>query len=176
MAVRIRLLRMGKIRKPQYRIVVADARRKRDGRTIENLGIYHPKEDPSRIEVDSERVQYWLSVGAQPSEPVQAILRKTGDWQQFRGLPQPQEPLKQPSTKRDQHAVYEAEAKAAKGVADAPDKGEATTPKKSKKAAASSESSETSASSAAESSPATEAESADAAAGATSEDVSREQS
>ena len=67
MAVRIRLLRMGKIRNPQYRIVVADARTKRDGRAIEYLGLYHPKEEPSRIEVNSERVQHWLSVGAQPS-------------------------------------------------------------------------------------------------------------
>ena len=69
MAVKIRLLRMGKIRNPQYRIVVADARVKRDGRAIEELGLYHPKEEPSRIEVNSERVQHWLSVGAQPSEP-----------------------------------------------------------------------------------------------------------
>ena len=93
MAVRIRLLRMGKIRNPQYRIVVADARTKRDGRAIEFLGLYHPKEEPSRIEVNSERVQHWLSVGAQPSEPVRAILSKTGDWQKFKGLPAP-EPLK----------------------------------------------------------------------------------
>lgn len=177
MAVRIRLLRMGKIRKPQYRIVVADARRKRDGRTIENLGIYHPKEEPSRIEVDSERVQYWLSVGAQPSEPVQAILRKTGDWQRFRGLPQPQEPLKQPPAKRDQHAAYEAEAKAAKGVADTPGKGEAATPKKSKKAAASSEAPQSSGSSQASgSSQSAGAESADTAAGAGPEDAAGEQS
>src|SRR5216110_1456767 len=83
-AVRIRLLRMGKIRNPQYRIVVADARTKRDGRAIEYVGIYHPKEDPSLIQVKSDRVQYWLSVGAQPSEAVQRILEKTGDWQQFK--------------------------------------------------------------------------------------------
>jgi small subunit ribosomal protein S16 len=89
MTTRIRLLRMGKIRNPQYRIVVADARTKRDGRTIEQIGIYHPKEDPSRIEVKSDRAQYWLSVGAQPSEPVRAILSKTGDWQKFKGLPPP---------------------------------------------------------------------------------------
>ena len=89
MAVKIRLLRMGKIRNPQYRIVVADSRTKRDGRAIEYIGLYHPKEDPSRIEVKSERAQYWLSVGAQPSEPVQRILEKTGDWQKFKGLPAP---------------------------------------------------------------------------------------
>ena len=94
MAVRIRLLRMGKIRHPQYRIVVADSRTKRDGRAIEEIGIYHPKEEPSRIEVNSERVQHWLSVGAQPSEPVKAILSKTGDWQKFKGLPPPTEPLR----------------------------------------------------------------------------------
>lgn len=125
MAVRIRLLRMGKIRNPQYRIVVADSRKKRDGRAIENIGIYHPKEDPSRIEVNSERVQYWLSVGAQPSEPVRAILRKTGDWQKFKGLPPPSKPLLAPAARVDQHAVYQAEAKAAAGLADSPGKGEA---------------------------------------------------
>jgi small subunit ribosomal protein S16 len=118
-AVRIRLLRMGKIRNPQYRIVVADSRTKRDGRAIEFIGLYHPKEDPSRIEVDSERVQHWLSVGAQPSEAVQAILAKTGDWQKFKGLPAPTEPLKVAPARVDRRAVYEAESKAAAGVADA---------------------------------------------------------
>jgi small subunit ribosomal protein S16 len=115
-AVRIRLLRMGKIRNPQYRIVVADARTKRDGRAIEYLGIYHPKEEPSLIEVNSDRVQHWLSVGAQPSEAVQAILSKTGDWQKFKGLPAP-EPLKIPAARTDRRARYEAEAQAAAGVA-----------------------------------------------------------
>lgn len=113
-AVKIRLLRMGKIRQPQYRIVVADSRTKRDGRAIEFVGIYHPKEDPSRIEVKSERVQYWLGVGAQPSDPVRAILSKTGDWQKFKGLPAP-EPLKVAEVKTDRAALYEAEAKAAAG-------------------------------------------------------------
>ena len=93
MAVKIRLLRMGKIRNPQYRIVVADSRTKRDGRAIEFVGVYQPKEDPSVIEVKSERVQYWLSVGAQPSEAVQRLLELTGDWQKFKGLPAPP-PLK----------------------------------------------------------------------------------
>lgn len=88
-AVKIRLLRMGKIRNPQYRIVVADSRTKRDGRAIEYVGIYQPKEHPSVIEVKSDRVQHWLSVGAQPSEAVQRILEKTGDWQKFKGLPAP---------------------------------------------------------------------------------------
>ena len=89
MAVKIKLKRLGKMRNPQYRIVVADARTKRDGRAIEEIGKYHPKEDPSFIEVDSERAQYWLSVGAQPTEPVAAILKVTGDWQKFKGLPGP---------------------------------------------------------------------------------------
>jgi small subunit ribosomal protein S16 len=110
---------MGKIRHPQYRIVVADSRTKRDGRAIEFLGIYHPKEDPSRIEVNSDRVQHWLSVGAQPSEPVRAILSKTGDWQKFKGLPAPP-PLLVAPEKADRKAAYEAEAKAAVGVVDAP--------------------------------------------------------
>src|SRR5262245_4383273 len=111
-AVRIRLLRMGKIRNPQYRIVVADSRTKRDGKAIEFIGIYHPKEDPSLIEVKSDRVQYWLSVGAQPSEPVIAILSKTGDWQRFKGLPAPTEPLKVAPARADRKAAYEAAAQA----------------------------------------------------------------
>jgi small subunit ribosomal protein S16 len=120
-AVKIRLLRMGKIRNPQYRIVVADSRTKRDGRAIEYVGIYHPKEEPSLIKVESERVQYWLSVGAQPSGAVQRILEKTGDWQQFKGLPAPP-PLKVKEAKASRTAAYEAEAKAAAGVADTPAK------------------------------------------------------
>ena len=86
MAVKIRLKRMGKIRAPYYRIVVADARTKRDGRVIEEIGKYHPKEEPSFIEVKSERAQYWLGVGAQPTEAVEAILKVTGDWQRFKGV------------------------------------------------------------------------------------------
>ena len=111
MAVRIRLMRLGKIRNPQYRVVVADGRKKRDGRAIEEVGLYHPKEEPSRIEINSERVQYWLSVGAQPSEPVKRLLELTGDWQKFKGLPAPP-PLKTAAPKADKHAIYEAEAKA----------------------------------------------------------------
>jgi small subunit ribosomal protein S16 len=87
MAVKIKLSRLGKIRNPQYRIAVADARNRRDGRSIEVIGRYHPKEDPSLIEIDSERAQYWLSVGAQPTEPVLKLLKITGDWQKFKGLP-----------------------------------------------------------------------------------------
>jgi small subunit ribosomal protein S16 len=84
-AVKIRLKRMGKIRAPYYRIVVADSRTKRDGRSIEEIGKYHPTEEPSFIEVNSERAQYWLSVGAQPSPQVEAILKLTGDWGIFKG-------------------------------------------------------------------------------------------
>jgi small subunit ribosomal protein S16 len=116
---------MGKIRNPQYRIVVADSRTKRDGRAIEYVGIYQPKEHPSIIQVKSERVQYWLSVGAQPSEAVQRLLEKTGDWQQFKGLPAPP-PLLVAEPKQSRTEVYEAEAKSAAGVADTP----AKTPKK----------------------------------------------
>jgi small subunit ribosomal protein S16 len=86
-AVKIRLKRFGKMRAPYYRIVVMDARSKRDGRAIEEIGKYHPTEEPSYIEVDTDRAQYWLGVGAQPSEQVAAILKITGDWQKFKGLP-----------------------------------------------------------------------------------------
>ena len=85
MAVKIRLKRMGKIRAPFYRVVVADSRTKRDGRVIEEIGKYHPTENPSIIEVNSERAQYWLSVGAQPTEQVAALLKLTGDWGKFKG-------------------------------------------------------------------------------------------
>ena len=85
MAVKIKLKRMGKIHAPYYRVVVADARAKRDGRAIEEIGKYHPKLEPSLIEIDSERAQYWLSVGAQPTDPVRNLLKITGDWQRFHG-------------------------------------------------------------------------------------------
>ena len=86
MAVKIKLQRLGKIRNAQYRVVIADARTRRDGAVIENIGIYHPKEEPSLIKIDSERAQYWLGVGAQPTEPVLALLKVTGDWQKYKGL------------------------------------------------------------------------------------------
>ncbi|MFM9366511.1 30S ribosomal protein S16 [Streptomyces sp. Da 82-17] len=98
MAVKIKLKRLGKIRSPHYRIIVADSRTRRDGRAIEEIGLYHPVQNPSRIEVDAERVAYWLGVGAQPTEPVLAILKKTGDWQKFKGEPAPA-PLLQPEPK-----------------------------------------------------------------------------
>ena len=85
MAVKIRLKRLGKIRSPHYRIVVMDSRAKRDGRAIEEIGLYHPKNEPSLIQVDSERALYWLGVGAQPSETVVKLLKASGDWQKFTG-------------------------------------------------------------------------------------------
>ena len=85
MAVKIRLKRLGKIRAPYYRVVVADSRTKRDGRVIEEIGKYHPTEEPSFIEINSERAQYWLGVGAQPTEQVAALLKLTGDWATFKG-------------------------------------------------------------------------------------------
>ena len=124
MATKIKLMRLGKMRAPYYRIVVADARTKRDGRVIETIGKYHPKEEPSLIEVDAERAAYWLGVGAQPTEPVQKILSKTGDWQKFKGEAAP-EPLKVAAPKVDKKAVFEAAAKESVEAA-----GAATTPKK----------------------------------------------
>jgi len=111
-AVKIRLKRLGKIRSPHYRIVVADSRTHRDGRAIEEIGKYHPKNDPSLIEVDSERVQYWLSVGAQPTEPVIAILKRSGDWQKFTGDTSPSgiEPQKQRQNKTEAFNAALAEA------------------------------------------------------------------
>ena len=125
MATKIKLMRLGKMRAPYYRIVVADARTKRDGRSIETIGKYHPKEDPSFIEVDGERAAYWLGVGAQPTEAVRAILRVTGDWQKFKGEPAPA-PMKVAAPKPDKKAIYEEAARASMGEPAA----EATTPKK----------------------------------------------
>jgi len=106
-AVKIRLKRLGKIREPYYRIVVADARTKRDGRAIEEIGKYHPKLEPSLIQIDSERAQYWLSVGAQPTEQVQHLLTITGDWQKFKGLPGTEGTLRTGDTKADKKDRYE---------------------------------------------------------------------
>lgn len=107
MAVKIRLKRMGKIRAPYYRIVVADSRSKRDGRSIEEIGKYHPTEEPSLIEVDSARAQYWLSVGAQPSPQVEAILKLTGDWGTFKGEKNPVNSVKT----KDAKVGFEADEK-----------------------------------------------------------------
>ena len=143
MAVKIKLKRLGKIREPYYRVVVADSRTKRDGRAIEEIGKYHPKLEPSLIQIDSERVQYWLSVGAQPTDPVRHLLTITGDWQKFKGLPGAEGTLKVAGDKADKKDRYEElvkeslaakEAKAAaKPARSAPKKAE---PKKAEPAEA----------------------------------------
>jgi small subunit ribosomal protein S16 len=158
-AVKIKLMRLGKIRAPYYRIVVADSRTKRDGRAIETIGKYHPTQEPSLIEVDSERAQYWLGVGAQPTEPVAAILKVTGDWQKFKGLPGQEGTLRVAEAKVSKKTVFEAAAKDSAGEA----KDGATTPKKrtAKKAAAKTTESAASAAEATEAAPAAEPAAAD---------------
>ena len=131
MAVKIRLKRMGKIRQPYYRVVVVDARKKRDGKVIEEIGKYHPKEEPSYIDVTSDRAQYWLGVGAQPTEAVEAILKITGDWQKFKGLPGAEGTLKVAEPKRDKIDIFN---EALKDAANEP-KAEAVTKKKAEKKA-----------------------------------------
>ncbi len=138
MAVKIKLARYGKIREPYYRIVVADARTRRSGRAIETIGRYNPKAEPSVIQVESERAQYWLGVGAQPTEAVVALLKVTGDWQKFRGLPGSEGTLKPQPEKVDKRARYEAAIALAGGSTE--DSSGATTarkkaaPKKAEKA------------------------------------------
>lgn len=105
-AVKIKLKRMGSIRNPQYRVVIADARTARDGRAIEEIGLYHPKEEPSLIKINSDRVQYWLGVGAQPTEPVLVLLKITGDWQKFKGLPGAEGTLKVKEPKVDKNTKF----------------------------------------------------------------------
>jgi small subunit ribosomal protein S16 len=157
-AVKIRLKRLGKVRVPQYRIVVVDSRKKRDGKVIEEIGKYHPKEDPSYISVASERAQYWLGVGAQPSDAVAQLLKITGDWQTFKGYRGTEGTLKTAEAKPDKLDVFN------KALADAhgSDSGEAVTKKTAaKKAAPKAEEApaaeETPATEAAEETPATEA-------------------
>ena len=128
MSVKIKLTRLGKIRNPQYRIAVADARTRRDGRAIEIIGRYHPKEEPSLIEIDSQRAQYWLSVGAQPTEPVLKLLKITGDWQKFKGLPGAEGTLKVKPPKPSKLELFNAALAAADGAPT----GEATQLKKKK--------------------------------------------
>src|SRR5689334_17792139 len=125
-AVKIRLKRMGKIRQPYYRVVVVDARKKRDGRVIEEIGKYHPKEEPSFIEIVSDRAQYWLGVGAQPTEAVAALLKVTGDWQTFKGLPGTEGTLRVKEPKRSKLDIFNEALKEAA----AEPKGAATTAKK----------------------------------------------
>lgn len=108
MAVKIRLKRMGKIRAPFYRVVIMDSRAKRDGRAIEEIGLYHPTEEPSLIKIDSERAQYWLAQGAQPTEAVAALLKVTGDWQKFKGEPGAEGTLKAQEAKTSKKELYEA--------------------------------------------------------------------
>ncbi|HEY9251246.1 MAG TPA: 30S ribosomal protein S16 [Nocardioides sp.] len=130
MAVKIRLKRLGKIRVPQYRIVIVDSRKKRDGAVIEEIGLYRPKEEPSFIQVDSERAQYWLGVGAQPTPALEAILKVTGDWQKFKGLPGAEGTLRVAPPKPDKLELFNkalAEAHASAGA-------EAVTKKSAKKA------------------------------------------
>jgi small subunit ribosomal protein S16 len=110
-AVKIKLKRLGKIREPYYRIVVADSRTKRDGRAIEEIGKYHPKAEPSLIEVNSERVQHWLSVGAQPTDPVRVLLKVTGDWQKFRGEPGSEGTLRTAAPREDRKERFDTAAK-----------------------------------------------------------------
>ncbi|MEO9139743.1 MAG: 30S ribosomal protein S16 [Jatrophihabitans sp.] len=125
MATKIKLMRLGKMREPHYRIVVADSRTKRDGRSIETIGEYHPKSDPSVIKVDGDRAAYWLGVGAQPTEAVTAIFRVTGDWQKFKGEPAP-EPMKMAPERPDKQALFNA----ALAEVDGQPTSDATTPKK----------------------------------------------
>lgn len=117
MAVKIKLKRLGKIRNPQYRVVIANSRTARDGRAIEEIGLYHPKEEPSLIQINSDRVQYWLGVGAQPTEPVLALLKITGDWQKFKGLPGSEGTLKVAPAKVDKNTKF---AETVKAVANEP--------------------------------------------------------
>ncbi len=128
MAVKIRLKRMGKIHAPFYRVVVMDSRTKRDGRAIEEIGKYHPTEEPSVIQIDGERAQYWLSKGAQPTEAVAALLKITGDWQAFKGEPGAEGTLKVKEARTPKKDLYEAALKAAGTSSD--DSSTATTPKK----------------------------------------------
>ncbi len=128
MAVKIRLKRMGKIRAPFYRVVVMDSRAKRDGRAIEEIGKYHPTEEPSIIQIDSDRAQYWLGNGAQPTEAVAALLKITGDWQKYKGEPGTEGTLRVAEPKRSKKDLYEA-AVAAAGKADS-DGSAATTPRR----------------------------------------------
>jgi len=124
-AVKIRLKRFGKIRAPFYRVVVMDSRTRRDGRAIEEIGKYHPTEEPSFIEIDSERAQYWLSVGAQPTEQVAALLKVTGDWQKFKG---------------ESGAEGTLKSKSEKGAFVAPEKGSVILPEEPKQEEAPAES------------------------------------
>lgn len=133
MAVKIKLQRLGKIRTPHYRVVIADARTRRDGKVIENIGIYEPKSDPSVIKINSERAQHWLSVGAQPTEAVLALLKVTGDWQKFKGLEGAEGTLKVAEPKPSKLDLFNA---ALAEAADAPTAEAITAKRREAKAAA----------------------------------------
>ena len=113
LATKIRLMRMGKIRTPFFRVVVTDSRKARNGLSIEEIGRYVPGQEPSLIEINSERALYWLGVGAQPSEAVEALLKVTGDWQKHKGLPGTEGTLKVAAVKPGKIVAYEAAMKAA---------------------------------------------------------------
>jgi small subunit ribosomal protein S16 len=130
-AVKIRLKRLGKVRVPQYRIVIVDSRKKRDGKVIEEIGKYHPKEDPSYIDITSDRAQYWLGVGAQPTEAVEVLLKITGDWQKFKGESGVEGTLKVKEPKRDKLEIFN---EALKEAANEPKGTAVTTKKKAEKA------------------------------------------
>jgi small subunit ribosomal protein S16 len=134
-AVKIKLKRLGKIREPYYRIVVADSRTKRDGRAIEEIGKYHPKAEPSLIEVNSERVQHWLSVGAQPTDPVRVLLKVTGDWQKFTGEPGSEGTLRTAAPRGDKKEAFAAAAKASQASKDKDEKAAAKGGPKTRSAA-----------------------------------------
>jgi small subunit ribosomal protein S16 len=134
-AVKIKLKRLGKIREPYYRIVVADSRTKRDGRAIEEIGKYHPKAEPSFIEVNSERVQHWLSVGAQPTDPVRVLLKVTGDWQKFTGEPGSEGTLRTAAPRGDKKEAFAAAAKASQASKDKDEKAAAKGGQKARSAA-----------------------------------------
>jgi small subunit ribosomal protein S16 len=136
-AVKIKLKRLGKIREPYYRIVVADSRTKRDGRAIEEIGKYHPKAEPSLIEVNSERVQHWLSVGAQPTDPVRVLLKVTGDWQKFTGEPGSEGTLRTAAPRGDKKEAFEAAAKASQASKEKDEKASAKGGPRAKSAAGS---------------------------------------
>jgi len=127
-AVKIRLKRMGKIRAPFYRVVVMDSRTKRDGRAIEEIGKYHPTDEPSLIDISSERALHWLGQGAQPTEAVAALLKVTGDWQKFKGIDGTEGTLRVKEPKTSKKELYEAAVAAAGASLEAKDG--ATTPKK----------------------------------------------
>ncbi|MFC7496144.1 MULTISPECIES: 30S ribosomal protein S16 [unclassified Nocardioides] len=169
MAVKIRLKRLGKVRVPQYRIVVVDSRKKRDGRVIEEIGKYHPKENPSYIDVVSDRVEYWLGVGAQPSDAVAKILTITGDWQKFKGYTGTEGTLKTAEPKPDKLAIFN---EALKDAASEP-KGDAVTKKAASKKKADEKPAEEAPAAEAEAAPVPEAETPE---GATVEAEAAEQS